>query len=375
MKLIIATPLYPPDIGGPATYAKILEEELMKRDVFVSVVSFHTVRHLPKGISHLTYLVQLFRAAWGVDVILALDPVSVGFPAALVSLIRNKKLVVKIVGDYAWEQGRQRFGVTDNLDEFVKKPASKFLAQVAAFRCVQEFVAARARTIIVPSNYLKGIVVEWGVPPEKIEVVHNAFDGIPNLTDKESVRTALGIKGTILLSAGRLVPWKGFATLIELFHEIRKKHVDAYLYIAGSGPLEADLKKLISESTQHESIFLLGDVEHGKLMEYIRAADCFVLNTGYEGLSHQLLEVLAVGTPIVTTNVGGNPELVTDGVTGVLVPHDDRDALLKGIDRILHEPVFAEHITEAGKAFVMSFTVERMVTSTLGVLIKVSEKP
>jgi glycosyltransferase involved in cell wall biosynthesis len=134
------------------------------------------------------------------------------------------------------------------------------------------------------------------------------------------------------------------------------------------------LKKLISESGQHEAVFLLGDVEHGKLMEYIRAADCFVLNTGYEGLSHQLLEVLAVGTPIVTTNVGGNPKLITDGETGLLVPYDDHDALLQGIDHILREPVFAQHITEAGKAFVASFTVERMVNSTLSVLIKVFKK-
>lgn len=368
MKLVIATPLYPPDIGGPATYAKILEEELPKQNIAIALVSFHTVRHLPKGLSHLAYLVKLFRAAYGADVILALDPVSVGFPAALVSLLRNKKLVVKIVGDYAWEQGRQRFGVRDNLDEFVKKPATQFVAQVAALHRVQEFVALRARTIIVPSNYLKSIIVQWGISPEKIEVVYNAFDGILNLADKEGVRTALGLRGTILLSAGRLVPWKGFTTLIELLPEIRKKYPDAKLYIAGSGPLEGDLKKRIRESGQQDTVSLLGDVEHGKLMEYIRAADCFVLNTGYEGLSHQLLEVLSVGAPIVTTNVGGNPELITDGVTGLLVPYDDRDALLRGINRILEEPVFAQHITEAGKAFVASFTVERMVSSTLDVL-------
>ena len=374
MKLVIATPLYPPDIGGPATYAKILEDELSKQHIAVEVVSFHTVRHLPKGLSHLAYIVKLFRAAHGADVILALDPVSVGFPAALVSIMRNKKFVVKIVGDYAWEQGRQRIAVTDNLDEFVKKPASKFLVQVVALRRVQEFVAARARAIIVPSNYLKGIVSQWGIPPEKIDVVHNAFDGMPNLAERESVRASLGLRGTVILSAGRLVPWKGFAMLIGLLPEIRKKYPEAKLYIAGSGPEESDLKKLISESGQHDAVFLLGDVEHGKLMQYIRAADCFVLNTGYEGLSHQLLEVLAVGTPIVTTNVGGNPELITDGITGILVPHNDRDALYRGIDRVLGDPRFAQNITDAGRSFVASFTVERMVDSTLTVLTKVSEK-
>ncbi len=374
MKLIIATPLYPPDIGGPATYAKTLEDELKKRDVAVSVVSFHTVRFLPKGLSHLVYTVKLFRALLGADVLLALDPVSVGFPAALMALVRGKKFIVKIVGDYAWEQGRQRFGVKDNLDEFVKKPSHKFLAQVVFLRMIQKFVASRAERIIVPSHYLKGIVAAWGIDLEKIDVVENAFSGIPELLSKSVTREALGLTGTILLSAGRLVPWKGFATLISIMPEIRKKFSDAKLFIAGSGPLESALKEQIAVSGEGDAVFLLGDVAHEKLMEYIYSADCFVLNTGYEGLSHQLLEVLAVGTPLVTTRVGGNPELIEDGVTGTLVAHDDRDALIAAITRTLSAPEHAQKMAEEGKVFVSQFTIPHMVERTLEVLKKVTSR-
>jgi glycosyltransferase involved in cell wall biosynthesis len=374
MKLVIATPLYPPDIGGPATYAKTLEEELRKRDIAVSVVSFHAVRHLPKGLSHLVYTVKLFRALYGADMLLALDPVSVGFPAALMALVRNKKFVVKIVGDYAWEQGRQRFGVKDNLDEFVKKPSNKFLAQVVFLRVIQNFVASRADRIIVPSNYLKEIVSLWGIDPDKIEVVYNAFDGIPELGTRAQVRTALSITGMNMLSAGRLVPWKGFHTLISLMPQLRKSFPEMKLFIAGSGPLEGELKAQIQDSGLVDAVVLLGDVEHKKLMEYIRATDCFVLNTGYEGLSHQLLEVLAVGTPIVTTNVGGNPELIEDGVTGKLVDYDDSNALTTAIIDVLSDPVRAQKIADDGKVFVSRFTVPRMVEGTLGVLTKVIER-
>jgi glycosyltransferase involved in cell wall biosynthesis len=374
MKLVIATPLYPPDIGGPATYAKTLEEELGKRDIAVSVVSFHTVRHLPKGLSHLAYAVKLFRALYGADVVLALDPVSVGFPAALMALVRNKKFVVKIVGDYAWEQGRQRFGVKDNLDEFVKKPSNKFLAQVVFLRMIQNFVASRADRIIVPSNYLKEIVSLWGIDPDKIEVVYNAFDGIPELGTQAQMRTALSITGMNLLSAGRLVPWKGFGTLIALMPELRKSFPEMKLFIAGSGPLDGALHAQIKEGGLTDAVVLLGNVEHEKLMEYVRAADCFVLNTGYEGLSHQLLEVLAVGTPIVTTNVGGNPELIEDDVTGKLVGYDDREALRAAITAVLSYPARAQKIADDGKVFVSRFTVPRMVEGTLGVLTKVIER-
>jgi glycosyltransferase involved in cell wall biosynthesis len=373
MKLVIATPLYPPDIGGPATYAKTLEEELGKRGVAVSVVSFHTVRHLPKGLSHLAYTVKLFRALRGVDVLLALDPVSVGFPAALMTLVRGKKFVIKIVGDYAWEQGRQRFGVKDNLDEFVKKPSNKFLAQVVFLRMIQNFVASRADHVIVPSNYLKEIVSLWGIDPDKIDVVYNAFDGIPELGTQTQMRAALSITGMNILSAGRLVPWKGFGTLIALMPQLRKSFPELKLFIAGSGPLEGELKAQIKDGGLADAVVLLGNVEHEKLMEYVRAADCFVLNTGYEGLSHQLLEVLAVGIPIVTTNVGGNPELIEDGVTGKLVDYDDREALHAAIIDVLSNPARAQKIADDGKKFVSRFTVSRMVEGTLGVLTKVIE--
>ena len=102
MKLLIATPLYPPDVGGPATYAKTLESCLPAKDVSVTLVKFGDVRHLPKGISHIAYLMNLFRVARNTDIILALDPASVGLPATLVAMVLRKPLVVKIVGDYAW---------------------------------------------------------------------------------------------------------------------------------------------------------------------------------------------------------------------------------------------------------------------------------
>ena len=374
MKLVIATPLYPPDIGGPATYARTLEVELGKHGVTVVVVSFHTVRHLPKGIAHVVYMVKLFRALAGADLLLALDPVSVGLPAALMALFRNKKFVVKVVGDYAWEQGTQRFGVVDTLDAFVKKPSRAYALPVRCLRMIQVFVASHANRLIVPSHYLKGIVTQWGIHPEKVSVVYNAFDGIGALANKEECRRALGLSGTIVLSAGRLVSWKGFDTLMHVLVEARKKVSDAQLYIAGSGPWRLPLMNEITALGLEGQVIMLGNVEHHKLMEYIRAADCFVLNTGYEGLSHQLLEVLAVGTPIVTTNIGGNPELIEDGVTGKLVPYNDKAALHTAMMDVLEHPAPVARMTAAGKKFVAQFTVSRMIEDTLSVLKGITQQ-
>ncbi|OGZ07185.1 MAG: hypothetical protein A3C93_03375 [Candidatus Lloydbacteria bacterium RIFCSPHIGHO2_02_FULL_54_17] len=368
MKILIATPLYPPDIGGPATYAKILEDELPKQGVTVSVVSFHVVRHLPKGLAHIVYAWKLFRALFGVDMLLALDPVSVGLPSALVALLRGKKFIVRVAGDYAWEQGKQRFGVQENLDEFVTLPPGKLLAQVRLLRAVQYFVASHAERVIVPSKYLKEVIAKWGVSPEKIVVVYNAFAGVPTFPPRDEVRKRLGWSGPTLFSAGRLVPWKGFGPLVGLMPEIRKRHPGCKLYIAGSGPLFSELKTKVSELGLGDAVTLLGDMPREKLTEQIYAADCFVLNTGYEGFSHQLLEVLSVGTPIVSTSAGGNREVIEQGVTGVLVGYNDTVALLRAATEVLTNTGRAREMSENGKQFAANFTVERMVKETLAVL-------
>src|SRR3989344_9578793 len=112
MKIVIAAPLYPPEIGGPATYAKLLLEGLSQKGIEVDIVKFSEVRHLPKLIRHYAYYRRVLRSARGADAVLALDPASVGLPAMYAARKAKKPFVVKIVGDYAWEQGIQRFGIT-----------------------------------------------------------------------------------------------------------------------------------------------------------------------------------------------------------------------------------------------------------------------
>src|SRR3989344_6122168 len=164
MKLVIATPLYPPEIGGPATYAKLLEDGLPGKGIEVELVKFSGVRHLPKLVRHYIYYRRVLQAARGADAVLALDPVSVGLPAMKAAKKAGKPFVVKIVGDYAWEQGVQRFGVTQNLDEFVRTTTVPF--RVSVLRRIQTRVAQGAPRVIVPSEYLKNIVSAWGVPRE-----------------------------------------------------------------------------------------------------------------------------------------------------------------------------------------------------------------
>lgn len=162
MKLVLATPLYPPDIGGPATYAKELVDGLPAKGIEVKSVKFSDVREWPRLLRHYLYLRKVLRAARDADAILALDPASAGLPAMKAAARAGKPFFVKIVGDYAWEQGRQRFGVTQELDEFIRTPQESFF--VRRLQGIQTRVAAAATRVIVPSEYLKGMVTAWGVP-------------------------------------------------------------------------------------------------------------------------------------------------------------------------------------------------------------------
>src|SRR3989344_5644320 len=183
MKVLIATGLYPPEIGGPATHTKLLEEKLPVYGIKVDVVPFRIVRFLPVGVRHLVYAWHLLRRAYRADVLLAQDTISVGLPAALVSRMTRLQLIVRVPGDYAWEQGRQRFGVN-------------------------------------------------------ITLVYNSVD-----TSEKVIKPLERTKEPLVVTSARLVSWKGLSGLIEVVAREPSWH----LLILGEGPLRKELEKLVKD--------------------------------------------------------------------------------------------------------------------------------
>jgi glycosyltransferase involved in cell wall biosynthesis len=360
MKILIATGIYPPQIGGPATYSKLLYDELPQRDISVDVASFGEFISRPWGIRHFLYLKSLIERASEVDVVYAQDPVSVGLPALIASQIRGKKFVVKIVGDYAWEQGRQRFGVTDTLDEF-SLHYHRYSWQVRIMKKIEKYVADGAVRVITPSAYLKSIITNWGVDEKKITVVHNGFHMEHIDKTPSALKRALGLSGRVVVSVGRLVPWKGMSVLIEAFKQVRVSISDAILVIVGDGPEEEVLKSKVASLKLEDCIRFTGRLEQVKAFEYVKAADVFALNTSYEGFSHQLLETMALGTPIVTTAVGGNVEVIHHGENGLLTTLDDAESFAREISRLLSDDGLASRLAKKAKKDVSMFTDEVML--------------
>ncbi len=361
-RVLITTPLYPPEIGGPATYAHILTDHFLDAGIGVRVLRFSDVRAFPKIVRHAVYFFKVLARARGYDYILALDPVSVGFPAMVAALVLHKSFIVKIVGDYAWEQGIQRFGVTELLDDFLKK---SYGGRIGYLRRIQYVTARHARGIIVPSEYLKRVVTAWGIDAQKIEVIANAEELEVIAESREELRKILSLSGTVLVSAGRLVPWKGFDILIELMPEIIRNHKNAVLLIAGSGPQKEQLESAIAAKGLNDYIKLVGSVAHEDLLKIIKAADAFVLATAYEGLSHTILEAMAMGALVVVSDVGGNPELVEHDTNGFLFSLDDHGEIIQTIQEALALPEDKKRvIRNAAVAHASRYTPKRMVNAT-----------
>ncbi len=365
MKVLIATGLYAPEIGGPATYTAFLERHLPPQGVECVVVPFTHVRTYPKILRHVIYLLTLLRNGKDVDCIYALDTVSVGVPACIASFILRKKFMVRVPGDYAWEQGQQRFGVTDTLDLYLSSHTHPFPVRVLA--TVQATVARRAKRVVVPSEYMKHVVTSWGIQPSKITRIYSALNPIVVNETKDTIRTKFGYSGFVVVTAARLTPWKGVEALIYSIQALHEQHTDVRLEILGDGILYTDLVNLVQKLGATDYIVLRGQVAKKELAERIFGADAFVLNTSYEGFSHQLLEVMEIGTPIITTSVGGNSELILDGKEGLIITWNNREEMSAALLRLYRDTSVGTSLVQQASLKVQQFREEIIIREIMDV--------
>ena len=349
MKVLIATGLYPPEIGGPATYTALLERELPQRRHQVVVVPFRLSRRLPKGIRHFHYCYMLLKHSKGVGVIFAQDVVSVGLPALVMARLLGKKFFVRVPGDYAWEQSVQRFGVIDTIDEFQTKSYGK---KVQLLRKVQTIVTKYADQVITPSEYFRTLIIGWGVDAKKVTTIYNGVD--------LNIKVAPGLvkpASLVLLSAGRLVPWKGFECLIEAMQALPNWQ----LVILGEGPEREKLQGQIEKLGLQNQIELKGNVSREEVFAWCTISDAFVLNTHFESFSFQIVEAMAAGIPIITTTVGSLPELITHEKEGILVTPNDSEAFLAAIKTVVTDKASWQRRVNAAHEKAEMFSIQRTV--------------
>jgi glycosyltransferase involved in cell wall biosynthesis len=334
MRILIASGIFHPDSGGPATYLYRLLPELQACGHEIRVIAYGNdpVIDYPYPLTRIrfdTLPVRMARymaayreaAAWADLIYLN----SLGLPRFSDT---NKPRVMKVVGDYAWERAVNKglIAPTEDIDVFQTKPYNPLVEWFKTNRSRE--VQAMDR-IIVPSHYLRQMVIGWGAAPERVQVIYNALeaDGYAPTLSREEARHHLGwkINGRYLVTAARLTAWKGVDYLIEAL----KRLPEIVLIVAGDGPQYNALRA--QAMPLGPRVLFPGKVPHEQMSLYLRAADYLALYSGYEGLSHTILEALYAGTPVIASDRGGNPEVVSDGQNGLLVKHPDIDALVEAL--------------------------------------------
>lgn len=356
MKILINTGLYPPEIGGPATYAVLVERELIKRGHTVRVLPFRTVRKYPTVIRHVVYFMKTIKHLLWADIVLAQDTVSVGLPSVLASKCMNKRVVVRVPGDFAWEQGVQRFCVKETIDDFQHKT---YGFRVEILRRIQGWVVRHADFVITPSDYFLHLVRGWGVKDEKSERIYNGVSIPQNIIPKDFDTTAI-------VSAGRLVPWKGFDTLIDSLES-----VEANLYIAGDGSDKERLQKLADEKGVASRVHFLGSLPREELLCYIAGADLFVLPSSFESFSFQLVEAMMLSKAVVALNAGNLAEIIKNGESGILVDRKNVDDFPLVLNRLLTHEHERKRLGKNAKEYSQKFSVEKTVDELVDIFQRI----
>ena len=201
-------------------------------------------------------------------------------------------------------------------------------------RMIQREMAG-ASALIAVSAALKQAMIALGAPPEKVTVLRNGVDTeqFRPPSDRAAVRATLGLTRTTLLSVGHLVERKGHHLVIQALERVP----DTDLLIAGDGPERARLAFLIRERGLGDRVRLLGARPHAEMANLYGAADLLVLASSREGWANVLLESMACGTPVVATNIWGNPEVVRRREAGVIAERDP-EALAAAISGLLADP-------------------------------------
>lgn len=382
MRILFCTGVFPPAIGGPGKIVEQLAGALAGQGYACSVLTFgkddgiarpYDINRIPLAIPQplrlMMTLFQTLRLIRRADLIYSLDTYSSGFAAAIAARLLAKPLIQRVSGDSVWESAFNSGKTTDDIATFQNQRHDLLTGLLMRRR---NFILKTAAAIVTDSEFLKNFLQTIGIDVDKVKVIRNPVDVQSTASfDRETFKQEHGLKQNVILTMGRMVPWKGISALIECLPDVLRTHPETTLAIAGQGPSEQELKQLADDRKLGDSIIFLGKVtdaqEKQKLYD---VAGVFILNTFYESMSNVLLEAMAAGRAVVTTRAGGNPEFVNDE-NGMLVRYNDKVQITSAIIKLLDDAALRQKLGERARQTVQQFTLENFVNENVEILNRV----
>ena len=346
VKIAIVGPLPPPS-GGMANQTRQLARLLEESGFIVDIVQTNAP-YSPAWIGRVwglralfrlpPYVYRLWRAAGQVDLFHVMANSGWAWhlwaaPAVWIAAARARPTIVNYRGG--------------NADAFLSRQRRWVLPTLA-----------RASTLAVPSEFLHAVFRRHGVDAEIV----------PNIVDL-ALFYPVGrqSRGPHLVVTRNLEEIYDIPTAVRAFQRIRARHFEAKLTIAGSGPCRGALEGLCRDLGLSTSVTFTGRLDNAQVAELYRAADLLLNASRVDNMPVSLLEAMASGVPIVTTNVGGIPYLVEDGRTALLVPSADPVAMADAALRVLGNPELAERLRAAGLVAAQQYTWARVRSQLLAI--------
>jgi GalNAc-alpha-(1->4)-GalNAc-alpha-(1->3)-diNAcBac-PP-undecaprenol alpha-1,4-N-acetyl-D-galactosaminyltransferase len=226
-----------------------------------------------------------------------------------------------------------------------------------AWSTMRSFLYRRADALVVQSSAVRDWAREIGVSA-RVDIIPNPINPEFNGSAKEAGRRRSGLT---VVAMGRLVRTKGFDLLIEAFARCAGQHPEWSLVILGEGEERSNLELLIVAKGLQDRVQLAGQVPRPS--QILGQADLFVLSSRFEGFPNALMEAMACKLAVISTDCPNGPrDIVRDGVDGLLIPPDDVNALAKGMDRLMANPVERQRLGAGAMEVVERFSLERIMS-------------
>lgn len=363
MKILLTSGIYPPDIGGPASYVPKLSRAFRSEGHQTTVVSLkpRTTGEINRDSETLLVnrgflpmrifktISQIVFRAISVDRIFSNG---LYIESAIAARITGTPSVAKIVGDPLWERKRNNGKTSQSIAEF---QTSRLTFLDKCFRGMYRLAFNSFSVITTPSEELARVIRGWGVKPQVI-VIPNGVE-IPDRIPTE--------KKYDLVYVGRLVKWKNVDIVIEITSQLGLRTA-----IIGSGPELINLKEFALRLSANCEF--LGDQEKGVIDQTLMASRLFILLSQYEGLSFALLESMAAGITPIVSDAKGNLDVVTDGFNSLVAHLDNLQELPNQLQALLGDELRMRTLGDNAlqtvkKKYLASSRISDMIELTLSV--------
>ena len=351
MKILITTGIFEPEVGGPATYAPRIARQFASAGNSVAVITYSATlskdsdKNYPfklvrivrgnRLLNRVRFFFAAYREAKKCDLIYTLDWFAAGLPVALAAKLLGKPYVVRVGGDYLWEQKYLESGRKPlTLREFYTSGIYRRSGYAISFRLIR-FVLSGARHVIFNSNSQRELYIRfYGLAPARVSTIFNPVPEISSALKNDASRK------NEFVYWGRFIVMKNLDTLIRAFARARLP-AGYTLTLIGDGPRKVELEQLVGELGLHTRVTFERTQPRDTVLERVKDARAFVLPSWTDISPNQVAEALALGLPGLVT--GENYLSISDRLPETLDPHSVEDIATK-LEKLADDDYYRDYV-------------------------------